>query len=200
MEHEMKISPSAVRRMRLTLGWSQDQLATVSGVSLRTVQRVETEGFASLNTAVSLAATFNVKLVELQEEVLAPVAPKTILEYSPLFLGLAVMTLAGLSESGRVAGLSMSNFLAAMNYLGALTGALLAAPQLVRLFLQRQYFGAILSVMGTPLVTLLAAGGIFFIVSGRAPNLNLAIFGAAGAAFIALALRELRRSNTEAGA
>ncbi len=200
MEHEMKISPSAVRRMRLARGWSKDQLATVSGVSLRTVQRVETEGFASINTAVSLAATFGVKLIEIQEEVLTPAVPKPIFEYSSLFLGLAVMTLAGLSESGRIPSFPMSDSLASINLLGAIIGALLVAPVLVRLFIRRQYFGAILSVLGTPLVTLLAAGGIFFIVSGRAPNVNLAIFGAAGAVFIAFALRELRCSNTEAGA
>lgn len=69
MEHseqeEMKISAATVRRLRAEHGWSQEQLAAVSGLSLRTIQRVEAEGSASLETRTSLAAAFAVPLAEL---------------------------------------------------------------------------------------------------------------------------------------
>lgn len=48
-----------VKFLRVSKGWSQSSLAEMSGVSLRTIQRIE-KGFpASLETAKSLAATFN---------------------------------------------------------------------------------------------------------------------------------------------
>ncbi len=34
MEHEMKISPNTLRRLRIERGWPQEQLANASGVSL----------------------------------------------------------------------------------------------------------------------------------------------------------------------
>lgn len=69
-EQEMKISSAKVRRFRSERGWSQDQLALASGLSLRTIQRVEAEGNASRETQVCLAATFGISLVELADEVL----------------------------------------------------------------------------------------------------------------------------------
>lgn len=73
MEHyaqEMKISSTKVRRFRSEHGWSQDQLALASGLSLRTIQRVEAEGNASRETQVCLAATFGISIAELIDEVL----------------------------------------------------------------------------------------------------------------------------------
>lgn len=67
-EQEMKISSAKVRRFRSEHGWSQDQLALASGLSLRTIQRVEAEGNASRETQVCLAATFGITLAELAEE------------------------------------------------------------------------------------------------------------------------------------
>lgn len=200
MEHEMKISPSAVRHLRLSRGWSQDQLAMVSGVSLRTVQRVEAEGIASINTAVSLAATFEVKLIELQEGTSESYQKETKTQYSGAFFGIAVLTLAGLGESSRISSLPMTGFFAAMNILCALIGIFLAAPAFLHSWQRREYPVGVLLLLGVPLVTLLAVGGIFSLVSGRLPNWNLAIFGASGVIFIAMALRELKRRNGGAGA
>ncbi len=69
-EQEMKISSAKVRRYRSERGWSQDQLALASGLSLRTIQRVEAEGNASRETQVCLAATFGISLAELADELL----------------------------------------------------------------------------------------------------------------------------------
>ena len=49
-----------VRKLRLQQGWSQDQLATLSGLSVRTIQRLERGGSASLESAKALASVFEV--------------------------------------------------------------------------------------------------------------------------------------------
>jgi len=199
MEHEMKISPSTVRRLRIERGWSQEQLAIASGLSIRTVQRVESEGIASMGTAVSLAATYGVQLIELQEEqsTTAPENPSS--GHSALFLGLAVITVAALAESGRLPGLPQSDAFAAMNTLAAIVGCLLVVPALLRLLSKRKYIGVALAVMGTPLLTLLAAGVTFALVSGRVPTWQLVGMGAAGAALVAMAARELKRAGKAVG-
>ncbi len=55
-----------VRKLRLERGWSQEQLATLSGLSVRTIQRIErgaTPGLESLN---ALAAVFEVDIEQLK--------------------------------------------------------------------------------------------------------------------------------------
>ena len=199
MEHEMKISSSIVRRLRTERGWSQDQLAIASGLSLRTIQRVEAEGIASMDTAVSLAATYEIRLIELQEDQHAPTGQKPSLGHSALFLGTAVVTVATLSESGRLPG-PQSEAFAAINVLAAIVGALLLGPALVRAFKHRQYIGAALALLGTFLVTLLAGGVIYGLISQRPLTWQLAGIGAAGAALAFIAVRELGRANKTAGA
>lgn len=49
-----------VRKLRLRRGWSQDQLAEFTGVTVRTIQRVERGHKPSLETAKALAAVFEV--------------------------------------------------------------------------------------------------------------------------------------------
>jgi transcriptional regulator with XRE-family HTH domain len=201
MEQAMKISPSTVRRLRTERGWSQEQLAIASGLSLRTVQRIEAEGTASMGTAVSLAATYGVQLMELQQVLLpagdrkAPAAAHTM-----LLLGLAVVTAAIISESGRLPGLPMSDGFAAMNMLLVIVGTLLVVPALATIFRRRQYIGAALAVVGMPLATLLAGGMILALVSDRVPAWHLVGMGAAGIALVVMALREFRRGNRTAGA
>ncbi len=202
MEHEMKISPANVRRLRIERGWSQDQLAIASGLSLRTVQRVEGEGIASLNTAASLAATYSVPLAQLREEPTAPAAePMPQLEgYGQLFLGLAVITVAAIGNSGRLPGVPQADGLAAVNILAALAGALLLIPVAARLVRARKYVGAVLAVIGTPLVTLLLGGLIVSLPSGSPPLWPLVGMGTAGAALVLMAAREFRRRSNVAGA
>ena len=200
MEYEMKISPAAVRRMRLSRGWSQDQLAIVSGISLRTVQRVEAGGFASMNTAVSLAATFEVQLFELQEVPARLDQEKVKPQYGQLLFGISILALAGIGESSRISSLPMTGFFAAINILCALIGVVLAAPVLARLWQRGEFLGGVLLLLGVPLVTLLALGGIYAFVSGRIPNWNLIIFGLSGVVFVAIAMKDLRRRDGGAGA
>lgn len=196
----MKISSSAIRRLRTERGWSQDQLAIVSGLSLRTIQRVEAEGIASLGTATSLAATYQVKLTELQEDQCSPVDQKPTANPNALFLGLAIITLANISESGRLPAFPLSDVFASINLLVALVGALILVPSLLQIIRSRQFIGAGLAVVGTPLVTLFAVGGVFASVSGHIPMWQLGAFGTAGIAFVWMALREFRRSGRSVGA
>jgi transcriptional regulator with XRE-family HTH domain len=57
---EMKINSDRVKQLRKQRSWSQDQLASVSGLSLRTIQRIENMGVCSLDSKRALAAVFEV--------------------------------------------------------------------------------------------------------------------------------------------
>jgi len=54
----MLIDAGKVKDLRLENGWTQDQLAEMCAVSVRTVQRIEKTGIASLDTTNALAAVF----------------------------------------------------------------------------------------------------------------------------------------------
>lgn len=60
METIMKIDANLIKRLREEKSWSQEHLATVAGVSHRTVQRVESDGTASLETRMALASALGV--------------------------------------------------------------------------------------------------------------------------------------------
>ena len=55
---DMQIDASKVRAGRERRAWSQEQLAEVTGLSMRTIQRVETSGAASFETAKAIAAVY----------------------------------------------------------------------------------------------------------------------------------------------
>ena len=57
-----------VSKLRLQRGWSQDQLAQLSGLSIRTIQRIERGQTPGLDSLKSLAAVFDVHVTELQME------------------------------------------------------------------------------------------------------------------------------------
>ena len=57
-----------IRKLRLQHGWSQEHLAQISGLSIRTIQRIEKGHTAGLESLKSLAAVFNVQIDELQRE------------------------------------------------------------------------------------------------------------------------------------
>ncbi|MEI2814828.1 MAG: helix-turn-helix transcriptional regulator [Burkholderiaceae bacterium] len=49
-----------VQKLRLQRGWSQEQLAELSGLSVRTIQRIERGLPASTETLKSLASVFEI--------------------------------------------------------------------------------------------------------------------------------------------
>lgn len=61
----MKIDASLVLKLRNSKFWSQDELAVASGLNLRTVQRIESDGVASLQSKKALAAAFDIGVSDL---------------------------------------------------------------------------------------------------------------------------------------
>jgi len=56
-----------IQKLRLKRGWSQEQLADVSGLSTRTIQRIERGQPASLETLKALASVFEIDVSRLTE-------------------------------------------------------------------------------------------------------------------------------------
>lgn len=57
----------SVQRLRLKKGWIQEQLAIVSGLSVRTIQRIEKGEAASAESLKALAAAFDIDFLDLKE-------------------------------------------------------------------------------------------------------------------------------------
>ncbi len=53
-----------IKKMRLERHWSQDQLAEMSGLSIRTIQRIENGENAGLESLKSLAAVFEINITD----------------------------------------------------------------------------------------------------------------------------------------
>lgn len=57
-----------MKGLRQKRNWSQEQLAELSGLSLRTIQRIEGADRISPESMLTLAATFEIEVVALQRE------------------------------------------------------------------------------------------------------------------------------------
>ncbi|WP_440054795.1 helix-turn-helix transcriptional regulator [Pseudoalteromonas sp. T1lg65] len=57
----MQLNNLTVKKLRSEKGWTQQHLADACGLSLRTIQRVESEGQASKETMMSLCAVFEIR-------------------------------------------------------------------------------------------------------------------------------------------
>jgi transcriptional regulator with XRE-family HTH domain len=62
---EMELNKRTLKDQRDSRAWSQTQLAEVSGLSLRTIQRIEKTGIASQESAKSLASVYECSITEL---------------------------------------------------------------------------------------------------------------------------------------
>ncbi|WP_223788051.1 helix-turn-helix domain-containing protein [Marinicella meishanensis] len=58
-----------VKKLRLQRSWSQEQLAEYSGLSIRTIQRIEKGKPAQMESFQSIAAVFEVNVEDLQPEI-----------------------------------------------------------------------------------------------------------------------------------
>ena len=63
---DMRVDPKRIRAERERRAWSQEHLATVSGLGLRTIQRIEKTGAASFESALALASVFEVSVADLR--------------------------------------------------------------------------------------------------------------------------------------
>ncbi|MGE3858104.1 MAG: DUF4177 domain-containing protein [Dehalococcoidia bacterium] len=68
----MKVNRTLIQALRRQRSWSQDDLAGAAGLNLRTVQRIERNGEASLQSRRAIAAAFDIESTELDapEEVM----------------------------------------------------------------------------------------------------------------------------------
>lgn len=58
-----------LKRLRENKEWSQDQLATMAGLNVRTIQRIESGKKASLESLKSLASVLEVTISTLEQEI-----------------------------------------------------------------------------------------------------------------------------------
>ena len=106
MEDEtVKIDGKRIRQLREARGWSQEHLASICGLSPRTVQRLEAEGNASFESRMAVAAALEVTAEELLHAgpvdgaaienrplVIAPTAPR--IRPENLVFGIALLVMA----------------------------------------------------------------------------------------------------------
>ncbi|MGY6648748.1 helix-turn-helix domain-containing protein [Wenyingzhuangia sp. IMCC45574] len=59
-----KINLRELKKMRLERHWSQEQLAEMSGLSIRTIQRIENGENASFESLKALAAVFETNIID----------------------------------------------------------------------------------------------------------------------------------------
>lgn len=62
----MKVNAVLLAELRRQQAWSQDELATAAGLNLRTVQRIEGTGTASLQSMKAIASALEVDLKDLE--------------------------------------------------------------------------------------------------------------------------------------
>ncbi len=65
---ELKVNSQFVRSKRQQRAWSQEHLAHVSGLGIRTVQRIEGTGLASYESAKAIASVLEIPVAELIEQ------------------------------------------------------------------------------------------------------------------------------------
>lgn len=64
----MKINSALVLQLRNAKSWSQEELATAAGLNLRTIQRIENEASASLQSKKALASVFEIDIKALESK------------------------------------------------------------------------------------------------------------------------------------
>ena len=67
-------SPLLIQKLRLQRGWSQEQLAEITGLSVRTIQRIERGQTPSAESLKALAAVLEVNFGALREAHMTPSA------------------------------------------------------------------------------------------------------------------------------
>ncbi len=91
----MLLKKDVIKQTRLDKGWTQGQLAELCDLSVRTIQRTEKSGVASMETSLAIASVFEINVDELyvKEGIVEDVSeiPAKI-----TYIGFVVMFLIGL--------------------------------------------------------------------------------------------------------
>ena len=104
---DMKVDSSYIKAQRARRAWSQEHLAEVSGLGLRTIQRIEKTGAASYESARSLAAVFEIDVAELR------VADSVVIESRRVSLSMRqVLAVVGALVTGGALLVTSSTFAA----------------------------------------------------------------------------------------
>jgi transcriptional regulator with XRE-family HTH domain len=102
------INSEALKRFRREKSWSQEKLANAAGLSLRTIQRVENTGIASLETKLALSSTLNVSIEQLSNSAFT-LSPFSLSQYKARYGYLGVGLGLLFAYSGIVSGVFLSN-------------------------------------------------------------------------------------------
>jgi transcriptional regulator with XRE-family HTH domain len=90
----MRVNAELILQMRRDKAWSQEELAVAAGLNLRTIQRIEKEATASLQSLKALASAFAVSIRVLEYEeptMLSELVGKEVL----IVMGISVSNLSG---------------------------------------------------------------------------------------------------------
>ncbi|EPJ51448.1 MAG: hypothetical protein OFPI_17630 [Osedax symbiont Rs2] len=102
----MPISTQQIKLLRKERGWSQEQLSAISGLSTRTVQRIESSGDCSLDSTMALASAFEISPAGLAHQTVVEDTANpefemaAVLGYLCLLLGVPVIFYSFTSTSG----------------------------------------------------------------------------------------------------
>lgn len=102
------INSEVLKRFRREKSWSQEKLANAAGLSLRTIQRVENTGIASLETKLALSSTLSVSIEQLSSSAFTSSSftlSQNQARYGYLGAGLGLL----FAYSGIVTGVFVSN-------------------------------------------------------------------------------------------
>lgn len=102
----MKINSNLVLELRTAQSWSQDELALAAGLNLRTVQRIESHGTASLQSKKALASALDIDIHDLDVKEISKMKQY---EFKTLEIGTEEGFLAGLKKA------KLPNFSALLN-------------------------------------------------------------------------------------
>ena len=93
---EMQVNANLLKQERNKRAWSQEHLAQVTGLGLRTVQRIESSGMASNESIASIATVFEMTvadfLVQPQNEALR--VDPGVFQKNRLWITLAIVVVA----------------------------------------------------------------------------------------------------------
>jgi transcriptional regulator with XRE-family HTH domain len=92
---EVRVDSNLIRSERENRGWSQGHLASVAGLSLRTIQRIEKTGSASFESVTALASVFSVEVADLRANKSEPSRGRAIRLSLELPMRLALAVLSG---------------------------------------------------------------------------------------------------------
>ena len=92
----MKINSALVLQLRNARSWSQEELATAAGLNLRTIQRIENEASASLQSKKALASVFDIDIKALETKELPAMIKH---EYKTLNIPIKKGFLSGISKT-----------------------------------------------------------------------------------------------------